>query len=382
MAIHVTVVGARDRQPEELLRAAGLNVSSVGDADLASLSAAGHRQPDALVVDLRGAATVPPALTALKRQHPSTGIVIIASSLDPGLLVEAMRAGVNEVVPEPFGQQDLERAVSRVTADRLAQDSGDVFAFIGAKGGVGATTIAVNVGTMLGKIARPRRALLIDLHYAGGDGAVFTGAEPRFSVLDAVENINRLDQSVLRTMVISVAPATDLLAAPERPAIARLDSAKLKHLLSVAAANYKYAVLDLPRSDGAVLDALESVKTIYIVANQELATVRSASRLATMLRQRYGRDKVGLVISRSDRQADIGHADVEKAVGLQVAYTFPSDYRVALQALNTGRPLALDNHNDLSSAFHRFACQIAGVKPEREHRSSGGLFGRFTQRRG
>jgi len=141
-------------------------------------------------------------------------------------------------------------------------------------------------------------------------------------------------------------------------------------------------VLDLPRSDGTVLDSLEQLAAIYIVANQELATVRSATRVAAMLRERYGRDRVGVVLTRSDRQADIGHADVEKAVGLPVAHTFPSDYRIALQALNKGRPLALDNHNDLSASFKKFAHQLSGTRPDREQgpRSSG-LFGRLTQRR-
>jgi Flp pilus assembly CpaE family ATPase len=134
-------------------------------------------------------------------------------------------------------------------------------------------------------------------------------------------------------------------------------------------------------SDGGVLDALDQLTTIYIVVNQELATVKSASRMAGMLRTRYGRDKVRVVLSRSDRQADIGHADVEKAIGMSVAHTFPSDYRVALGALNKGRPLALDNHNELSASFRHFAQDVSGVRPARSKDKAAGLFGRLTQRR-
>ena len=85
--------------------------------------------------------------------------------------------------------------------------------------------------------------------------------------------------------------------------------------------------------------------------------------------------------NRSDRQADIGFDDVEKAVGSRVEHTFPSDYRSALQALNRGRPIALENHNDLSSSFRRFAQKLAGVKSERPAPKPGGLLGRLTQRR-
>jgi Flp pilus assembly CpaE family ATPase len=174
---------------------------------------------------------------------------------------------------------------------------------------------------------------------------------------------------------------TDLLASPERLGSSRLDAVKARQVIELASTAYRHTVLDLPRSDNSVLDALEQLKAVYIVANQELATVRSATRVAAMLRERYGRDKVGVVLTRSDRQADIGHADVEKAVGLSVAHTFPSDYRIALQALNKGRPLSLDNHNDLSGSFRKFAHKLSGSRPEQENAQPGSLFGRLTSRR-
>ena len=380
MAKHITLVGAADRKPEDLLRAAGLHVSVITEAGLGSLVGVSAKQPDVLVVDVRRTAVVPPLVGVLRRQHPNTGVMIIAQTLESALLVDAMRAGVTEVVAEPFEQEDLEDAITRVSGQRSGAEMGTVIGFLGAKGGVGTTTVAVNVATMLGPLSKPGRALLVDFHQSGGDAAVFMGVEPRFSVVDAVENAHRLDQNFLKTLVTSVTSQTDLLASPERPTVGRLDSAKTRQLIELTAAAYKHTVLDLPRSDGAVLDALEQLKEIYIVVNQELATVRSATRVAAMLRERYGRDKVGVVLTRSDRQADIGHADVEKAIGLSVSHTFPSDYRIALQALNKGRPLALDNHNDLSAAFKKFAQELSGVHPDRDARSAG-LFGRLTHRR-
>jgi pilus assembly protein CpaE len=324
---------------------------------------------------------VPAACATFRRQHPEVGIVILATTLDPTLLVEAMRAGINEVVAEPFTEESVTEAVARVTANRGPVQQGNVFGFIGAKGGVGTTTVAVNVAITLGAMSTPGRTLLIDLHHGGGDAAVFAGIEPRFSVLNALENTHRLDENLLRNLVSEVAPHTDLLAAPERSLGAGLTAESIRGLISFVAGHYKHTVIDLPKSDVAVLDSLEQLASVFVVANQELATVRCASRLAATLRQRYGREKVTVVLSRSDRQADIGFEDVEKAVGSRVAHTFPSDYRVALQALNRGRPIALDNHSDLSSSFRRFANKLAGVKIERTVPKSVGLFGRLTHRR-
>jgi len=379
--LNVVVVGATDRQLEELVRAAGVKTTVINENGFVGLTAPGATQPDVVVLDVRGKNTLPPAVATLRRQHPGTGVIIVASSLDPSLLLEAMRASVNEVLAEPLAQTDLEDAFSRVIGQRRPTEVGQVFGFVGAKGGVGTTTVAVNVATSLASIAKGDRTLLVDLHQAGGDAAVFLGVEPRFSVADALDNAHRLDQTFFRGLVTHPVKDLDLLPAPERAVAAHLDAAKVRKLIDVVSGMYKYIVIDLPRSDGPILDALDHVNSVIVVANQELATVKSAGRLAATLRQRYGREKVSLVLSRSDRQADIGQTDVERAVGCEIAFIFPSDYRIALQALNKGRPLALDNHNELSSSFKRFALQLAG-RPDRgpEPPSGSGLFGRLRRR--
>ena len=381
MAIRVHLINAIDRQPEELLRAAGLDVSAAPEAELATLAAPHTKQPDVVLLDLRNLTGLPPAVASIRRQHPSTGIVLIATMLEPTLLLEAMRAGVNEVVTEPLTTTSLTEAIDRVVGDRAPAEVGRVFGFVGAKGGVGATTVAVNVATALGTVSHPGRSLLIDLHPAGGDAALFAGVEPRFSVADVFQNLRRLDQSFFKSLVLESAPRTDLLASPET-SVVPFEREKIQHLLSFAAETYKFTVVDLPRSDAVVLDALDPMTAIFIVANQELATVKSASRLATRLRQRYGNDKVTIVLSRSDRHADIGHSDVEKAVRSTVAHTFPSDYRLALQALNAGKPLVLENHNELSASFKRFAnTLVGGGRSEKPRPRPTGLLGRLRSSR-
>ena len=215
-----------------------------------------------------------------------------------------------------------------------------------AKGGVGTTTVAVNTATALAQDA-PGSTLFIDLHLAYGDAAVFLGVESRFSVLDALENTHRLDKAFLKSLVTRTKSRLDLLASADRSTAANIDSQRVHALLEQAARSYEFVVVDLSRSDSAALEALGLAKSIVVVANQELATVRNASRVGARMRQRYGKDRVMVVISRADRTTEIGHEDVESAVGGKVRYTFPSDYRLALQAMNKGRPLALDNHSGL-----------------------------------
>ena len=377
MSLNITIVGSQDRQLEELLRSQSTRIRSMPVAELLALAQPAAAQPDVVVLDARETGALPPTLVTLKRQHPSTGVVIIAARMDPALMVEAMRAGVNEWLAEPITAHDLALAIERVTSIRPANVHGHIFAFIGAKGGVGTTTIAVNVATALAQAVEDERTLLMDFHLSYGDAAVFLGAEPRFSVADAMENTHRLDESFFESLVVrSKAAGVHLLASAER-AVGAVDLRRIATLLQFAATHYRYTLLDVPRSEAAVLDSLEGVASIVIVANQELATVRNAGRIAGTLRQRYGKDRVKIAISRFDKQAEIGAEDVERVVGSPVKYTVPSDYRTALNGLNKGRPVVLDRDNKLTPAFQSMAYDLAGMRAEKvaEAPRSGGLFG-------
>ncbi len=363
MAINVTIVGCNDRKLEELLRGPdAFSVNSISPAELSSVAHPSARQPDVLLLDLRHELHLPPGIAPVKRQHPSTGVVIVADRLDPALMLEAMRAGVTECVTD-VSSEELAAAIVRVAALRVAPTAGQVFAFIGAKGGVGTTTIAVNVATALAK-AVPNETLFIDLHLADGDAALFLGVEPRFSVVDAIENTHRLDEAFFRGLLAQTKVGLHLLASSDRASLGPIDPARLSTLIEFASRCYAYVVLDVPRSDPAVLDALGCASCLIIVVNQELPTVRSASRLATRLRQRFGKEKVRVVMSRYDPTAEISPVDVERAVGVPVTFTFPSNYRVAIEALNAGRPMPVDNHNKLASSIATYARDLAGLKRE------------------
>ena len=172
-------------------------------------------------------------------------------------MLEAMRAGVNEGVAERHaggssgGDQPADCSQA---ADRVA---GKAFAFVGAKGGVGATTIAVNVATALAKL-EPGNVLLIDLHVANGDAAVFFGAEPRFTIVEALENTHRLDEAFFRSLVVRTKCGVDCWPRPTASMSSPVDLRRDSHADRLRAQHYRHIVLDVPRSDAAVLDALET----------------------------------------------------------------------------------------------------------------------------
>ena len=369
-----------DERLVDALRGTGLNASRIGPEELAAYSRSAAA-PQVLVLDVRGHDHLPAALTAFRREHPDAGAVLVLSSLDPRIMLEGMRAGVTECVAEPVTDKALDEAVRRVLTSATPEPAGQVFAFVGAKGGVGTSTLAVNTAAALGRLSR-NPVLLVDLHIGNGDDAVFLGVEPRFSVLDAFENIQRIDESFFAGLVEKTDAGVHLLAAPNRPRPSGVEPRRMRALVEAAAQHYRLSVLDVPRSDMTILDSLDSTTTIVVVTTQEIASLRNAARTAELLRQRYGAPRVQIVINRFHRDAVIAQEDVERAVGGEVKHMLPSDYKVALEALNNGRPVVLDKDKEsrLGTAFLAFARDLAGIVKERAERPSS-VLGRLAWRR-
>ena len=362
MSVSIVIVEL-DRQISQLARAAGLTVSStLPPSDLSTVERQ-VRPPDVLVIDVRGQTSLPSAIGSLRRRFPTMGVVIVASDQRPALMLEAMRAGVSEFVTEPLSGDDLRGAIERVAGQQaLPTTMGRVFAFVGAKGGVGTTTLAVNVATALASADPHLPVLIVDLHAtAHGDAGLLLGVESKFSVVDALENTSRLDAAYLKSLVVRTKEGLDVLASPERPSLRAPEGQQVRALIERVAMYYGAVVLDVPRTDFGILDSLEPLSIISLVVNQELPTVRRAAQVAAILRQRYGKDKVDAVVMRYDARADIAQEDIERVVGLPVWGLLPSDYRKVIQAANAGRPLVCDNHSRLAASVQQFAARLAGT---------------------
>lgn len=371
----------------QALQSCGARVTSHPVAHLASLAQSSTPQPDIVVLHMLGQTKLPSDLQRLTHQHPSTGVLLVASALDQSLMREAMRARVVECVTEPVDQDELQGAIDRIVRQQRPAAPSQVFAFLGAKGGVGTTTLAVNVATSLGTVA-PGRTLLIDLHLGSGDAVLYLGAVPKHSVLDALANIERLDAAYLRGLVAKTHAKLDLLASGNGVLHGPVDAERIRTLVESAGRAYPYIVLDVPPPDTSIfiLEAIAPVSTITLVVNQELAAVRSAARIATVIRERYPQGRVSVVINRYDRFADIGIDDVERVTRLPVKAHFPGNYRAALEAANTGRPLAsLDlsllphrSRSKLARAVSRFTrdlVQLGVEDAEPKPRGPSGIFG-------
>jgi pilus assembly protein CpaE len=200
-------------------------------------------------------------------------------------------------------------------------------------------------------------------------------------VLDALENVHRVDEAFFSGLVEKTKVGIDLLGSSDRLIAGNIDPQRMNALLEFAIRQYRYTVLDVPRSDIAMLDVLESAELIVLVSSQELSALRSAGRLAHTLRARYGASHVKTVLNRFDQRGDIAHRDIERVIGDSVKHLLPSDYQVANEAMARGRPVVLDQGR-LSQAFRSLATDLGGIqKKQRAPAQPMGLLGRLSNRR-
>jgi pilus assembly protein CpaE len=369
-----------DEQLLEMLRGSGLKIGQIDAVDFANYSRASDA-PSAVVIDVRGNhPQLPPGVPEFRRAHPQSAIVVVVSKLDPQFMLNAMRAGVNECLPEPLTREMIDEALRSVVVGSQPEPAGQVFAFVGAKGGVGTSTLAVNTSAALHKQTKSQ-ALLIDLHLVHGDAALFFGSDPRFSVVDAIENVHRVDESFFSGLVEKTRSGVHVLGSSSRPIHGAMDPQRTRSLLDFAKHKYPYTVLDVPRSDFAMLDALDPVTSIVVITSQEVSALRSATHTAETLRQRYGAARVRVVLNRFDKNAAVATSDIERVLGEPLKHQIPSDYRVAVEAVNTGIPLVLGD-SKLGKAVRALAMDLAGVTKDPEGQPApGGVLSRLAWRR-
>jgi pilus assembly protein CpaE len=371
------------RQVARLLRACGVPIGIVEGRNAEGTG------PDLVVVDIRSdASSGMAAIERLRSSSQSLAIFAIAAAAEPDLILQSMRAGANEFFPwnnaegtqaarameESFTGAVRRTATRREAASASAKPPCVTHAFLGAKGGAGTTTVAVNCGVELARLTK-RPTIVVDLKSCLGEVALFLGVRPRFTVLDAIENLHRLDKDFLKELVAKHKSGLDILAGSEqfdRPNAQ--DAGALEELLRVLTRAYDYVVIDAGNVINAcVAAALYAADTIFLVTNPDVPSIRNAQRLVDRVRQLgAGSERVKVLLNRASDQNLVAPKQIETALGYGIHHTFSSDYRTVSTALNSGVPLALTNNSEIAGQFDTFTRQLLGLvedaKPEPERK--------------
>jgi pilus assembly protein CpaE len=324
-------------------------VGEFGNIPEALRTAPAYR-PDVVIAEIpleqgRNGDSASSAIEHLARVLPDTAILVTGATQSAHLVIQVMRAGALDFVARPVKQDDLREALQKVARSRPAvavqQRIGRVLSVYSAKGGTGVTTVATNLAVCWAKRS-PGRTVLVDLDTRQSDVATFLNLRSQYSVLDAFENIGRMDESFLRRLLTEHSSGLLVL-----PGAAPMDRVKLRAEqvqagLEILRSYFDQVILDLPHDmDIATVAALEASETILFLVSQNVSALRLGTAGIAALR-RLGIDlkKVRLVVMRERSGEDPTFKQVREMFGIPIYWKIPSDYSSVLTAINNGDPLA------------------------------------------
>jgi pilus assembly protein CpaE len=325
--------------------------------------------PDILIVD--GRADVSGAVALVERLRASdatTGIFFVAADSNPDAILRSMRAGANEFFTWPPAKDALDEGIKRTASRRAssAPPQATTMVFFGAKGGAGTTTMAVNCAVEVARLSK-RPTVIVDLKPGLGEVSLFLGVRSRYTLLDALDNLHRLDGDFLRELVVKHKSGLEMLAGSDlfdRPGPG--DSSALEEVFRLLGRQYEYIVIDAgSQMNPCSVSALYTADMIGLVANPDVPCVRNAQRLLDRIGQLGPcADRVKILLNRAAEPYPIPPAQLQTALGQPIFHTFPSDYKAVSSALNSGVPLALSGNTEMAAQFDKFIRRIISTGAE------------------
>jgi pilus assembly protein CpaE len=346
--------------PEIEMVGASLSVS-----DGAGALAGGHLEA---VLHATRDATLPGDELASIREHTRAPVLLVASNGSSGLLEQALDSDVSDVLLLPQLVENVVFAIRKAT-HTTRRSSGDlggggrhgkIVTVFSPKGGTGKTVTATNLAAACAKF-EGRKTLLLDLDLQFGDAAIMLGIEPEKTIYDLVVAPGELDTEKLAGYTTKHACGLEILPAPLRPEDAELvTEAKLGRLLEVAKESFDVIVVDTsPFFHGPMLATLDRTDELMLLCSLDVPTLKNLRlALQTLDLLSFPKQRVSIVLNRSNSKVGMKPNEVEGALGMKVRFEVPSDRAVPL-AVNRGNPVVLAEEGaDVSKAIKGMAKEL------------------------
>lgn len=334
------------------LQQEGHEVSIAGDGAEA-LKRWAEESPDLMLLDV-GLPKIDGYQVATKVREAEAGathmpIILLTADADVEAKVKGLRAGADDYQVKPFFPAELVARIKSLLA-RFAPKNlvvgrppmGRILAFYGAKGGVGTTTLAINTAVALHRELN-RKVALVDGNLQFGDHRVFLDLGlDRKSIVDVVQS-TAIDQDLVRSSMVKHDSGIDLLLAPPSPESAELVSVDQHHvarILEQLRTLYDYTLVDIDkRFDETNLDTITAADTLFVVMTADLSCLKNVRLvLETMTQLGVPREKVQLILNRSNAFTGIAVKDAENVLKRKIEFQVVNEYRAAISALNSGAP--------------------------------------------
>lgn len=321
-------------------------------------------KPEAILLDISSVPSdLSKAIRQLKHYVARLKVIAVHTSADGQTILAAMRAGVNEFLHSPL-EDCLELAIDRILnsadSEEISTSRGKVIGFLSSKGGCGATTVACHLATEIQTLTK-KSVLLVDLDLTSGLVSFLMKTPSSYSILDALKNISRLDESLWKALVVehksgvSVIPAPAVYSRWDHP-----DEDHLRQVLKFMRTQHDWIILDLGRSLNSIATAvLDELDQLFLISTLEVVALHGLKSIVHGLFQQG--EKLQLILNRTPKTMDISVGELEKILGRSLYASLPNDYMSLYQSYSSGN--LLDANNRLAQQLNLLASRISGVQP-------------------
>ncbi|MGZ8375772.1 MAG: AAA family ATPase [Gemmatirosa sp.] len=368
----IIVAGAAGPGPSPIVESVLLRAGFAPAVEVPTVAQALERlrdeRVDLLMLPLQGPAAAD--LSALEREiarAPQTFVLGTGAAVEPDLILRAMRAGVHEFLVTPPSTDDLTRAVDRMVR-RARPESAPRLAVVvySAKGGMGTTSVSLNLAFAFARTAGAGRVALADYVVSGGDVGTMLNLRPSYDIGDLAPKLAQLDAALLESFITRTPQGVAVLAASERPeALDTVDGLAAGRILEELRTHFATTVVDCEHHPtDRTLTALDAADRIVLVTQLSVAAVRSAQRtLQLFVRLGYPDEKIAVVANRTQPGDLISANDVGKVLDRELFFRLPNDYRASEAALTRGLPVVVHDPNTaLARAYVALAAKLAGAE--------------------
>jgi pilus assembly protein CpaE len=312
----------------------------------------------------------------LKRVKDAGGareFFLTSKTVSPDVLIQALRLGVKEFISQPVNDADVRAALSKIldgivplsTTTDGPQRKGQIINIFGGKGGVGTTTIAVNLADNMARLEPSPAVALIDMNRLFGEIPLFLGMDCQFNWVDVSKNIARLDATYLQSILYRHRSGLRVLPSPDRvddeftvtPQI-------IETLLRFMRTMFDFVIIDSGQSvddiSKMILRLSDKVLLVSVLSLPCLVNVKKI--LNTYRNLGYPPEpSVEVVVNRYERKSIVSLKEAEESIGKKPFWVVPNDYQLSMNAVNQGKPLSLvEGSAEITMAIRNMAAAVAG----------------------
>ena len=371
---------ALDDELTKIIRAAGgFEIMSPGD----------RRKPDLLICELGKKADKDIATIQSLLNEDVVGEVFLTSeTAEPQILMKAIRIGVKEFFPQPLETEEVNQALQRFkerkmdTLSPVACKTGQIITTFGSKGGVGTTTIAVNLAVTLSLRDERPSVALIDMNTLFGEIPLFLEISPQFHWGEITRNIDRLDNAFLSNVLTRHKTGVHLLPSPSYlNGHIRPTPEIISRLLDLMKTMFDYVIIDGGQAtDDTSLRIVELSDTLLLITILSLPCLSNTNKLIkSFIDLGYlNSSRIKVVLNRYMKKSEISLKDAEDGINKELFWIIPNDYRTTMSAINQGKPLAkIAPKAQITQSFGGIADALTCQQPPKDQNSKWTLFKSF-----